>query len=464
MVRQLVREATERLAAAGVPSPRRDAHLLLAHVWDVDLAELARRDVLGTPVPDAVVEKFQRLVGARAERIPLQHLTGRASFRQLELSVGPGVFVPRPETEMLVDAVIQRAPQGGCVVDLCTGSGAIALAVKSERPDLTVYAVELSEEAAAWTQRNIAALGLDVELTVGDAREALPELDGTVDVVVSNPPYVPVGMIPRDPEVAEHDPDLALYGGSEDGLLFPVQIAQRASILLRPGGWLFMEHAETQGETLPAALLDRRGFDRAYDETDATDRPRMAVARKEGGPRFEHVPDPSQRPFRRRKTVRLVIVDEDERVLLYEDSDPGLTPTFTWWSTPGGGIDPGESERETAVREMFEETGAHATADDFIGPLAERTVTHGYSDQIVEQHDVFYGLRTSAFTVSADGLTPEEQITMGQWRWWTLAELTSTTERVWPHQIAELVRQVTSGDVQMRSFERVEESSVEVGR
>ena len=438
-VRQLVADATTRLADAGVASPQRDAQLLLAHAWGVDAGEIARFDILGTPVPPAVQEKFDSLIDARAERIPLQHLTGRAYFRHLELAVGPGVFIPRPETEMLVDAVLAAAPPDGVVVDLCSGSGAIALAIKQERPDLTVHAVELDENALAWAARNIAQLGLDVALHHGRAQDALPEMDGRVDVVVSNPPYVPVGMVPRDIEVAQHDPQLALYGGSEDGLLFPLQIAERASALLKPGGMLFMEHAETQGESLPAALLNKRGFDRAHDERDATDRPRMTVARREGGARFETVTDPTQRPRRSRETVRLIILDQDNCVLLYEDSDQGLTPAFTWWSTPGGGIDPGESERQAAVRELWEETGAQATQAEFLGPIATRRVVHGYSDQIISQRDAFYVLRRDRFEVKPGALTPEEQVTMQRWRWWPLAELSSTTERVWPAQLGELI-------------------------
>jgi release factor glutamine methyltransferase len=164
------------------------------------------------------------------------------------------------------------------VVDLCTGSGAIALAVKDEVPAAQVYAVELSELAHAWAQRNRDRTGLAVEVRLGDATTAFPELEGGVDVVVSNPPYIPVGAVPVDPEVREHDPEVALYGGSQDGLAIPLAVAARAAALLRPGGVLVMEHADTQGESLPAALRAAGPWRDVRDERDLTGRPRATVA------------------------------------------------------------------------------------------------------------------------------------------------------------------------------------------
>jgi release factor glutamine methyltransferase len=190
------------------------------------------------------------------------------------------VFVPRPETEVTAGLAIEAALplDAPVVVDLCTGSGAIALAVADEVPASHVYAVELAPEAHAWAARTVASTWLPVELRLGDATTAFPELDGTVDVVVSNPPYIPVGMVPVDPEVRDHDPDVALYGGSADGLAVPLAVAARAAVLLRPGGTLVMEHADTQGASLPAALERAGSWLDIVDHADLTGRPRATVA------------------------------------------------------------------------------------------------------------------------------------------------------------------------------------------
>jgi release factor glutamine methyltransferase len=277
-LRAAVRTAIARLAAAGVGSPETDAVALAAHLLGVSPGEVHKAMVLGATAPAAYAE----LVEERAARVPLQHLTGRAGFRRLELSVGPGVFVPRPETELAAGLAIEAAfgLASPVVVDLCAGSGAIALAVKDEVPHARVYAVELGEDAHAWAARNVADTGLEVDLRHGDATMAFPELDGTVDVVVSNPPYIPVGMVPLDPEVRDHDPELALYGGSEDGLRIPLAVAGRAARLLRPGGVLVMEHADTQGETLPAALRRTGEWDEVVDHVDLAGRPRATTARR----------------------------------------------------------------------------------------------------------------------------------------------------------------------------------------
>ena len=274
----LLRTVTERLAQAGVPSAYADGLALVAHVWGRSPSE-ARRDLLLGRQPDQQqLAALDELVGERSRRVPLQHLTGRAPFRHLELSVGPGVFIPRPETEMLVDLVIESAGQNAAVVDLCTGSGAIALAIKGERPDLQVSAVEVDELAFAWAARNAQTLGLEVNLSLADATVALPELDGEVDVVVSNPPYIPVGMEPVDPEVRDHDPRIALYGGSADGLRIPLAVAARAAALLRDGGMLIMEHADSQGDSLPVALQDDGRWRDVVDQVDLTGRPRAVRA------------------------------------------------------------------------------------------------------------------------------------------------------------------------------------------
>ncbi|WP_353953065.1 peptide chain release factor N(5)-glutamine methyltransferase [Knoellia sp. S7-12] len=279
-LRDAVRDATRRLTEAGVGSPEHDAVALAAHALGVDSSEVRRLMILGGSVP----EGYAALVAERASRVPLQHLTGRAWFRGLELEVGPGVFVPRPETEVVAGWAIDAAQAclddgvpAPVVVDLCTGSGAIALSIKSEVPQAQVHAVEVSDLAVAWAQRNCERLALDVEIVHGDAVTAFEDLS-EVDVVVSNPPYIPTTAEPIDPEVRDHDPHVALYGGSEDGLAIPRLVAARAVALLRSGGVLVMEHADSQGESLPAALQATGSWSHVEDREDLTGRPRATVA------------------------------------------------------------------------------------------------------------------------------------------------------------------------------------------
>jgi release factor glutamine methyltransferase len=265
------------LAEAGVESAPVDALHLAAHLRGEDVAETRRLMVLGgVEAP----EGYADLVAERASRVPLQHLIGHAYFRGLELEVGPGVFVPRPETELLVDLALRSLAgrDAPVVVDLATGSGAIALAVKAECPTATVYAVELTDLAHAWAVRNRDRFGLEVSVDRGDARHAYPELVDAVDVVTCNPPYIPDDQVPVDPEVRDHDPVEALYGGSVDGLALPLAMAARAAELLRDGGTLVMEHAETQGAALPRALAGTGDWDRVIDHVDLLGRPRCVVA------------------------------------------------------------------------------------------------------------------------------------------------------------------------------------------
>lgn len=259
-------------------SPEADAALLLAHARGVSLSQAHSDDLLGRAPDPASAVRFEELMAARENRTPVQHLTGTAGFRHLELAVGPGVFVPRPETEMMVDLALAHLPEGGRVVDLCTGSGAIALALATERPDARVHAVELDPMAHAWAARNVASLAPEVDLRCGDARTEFAELLGQVDVVVCNPPYIPTGMVPLDPEVRDHDPELALYGGSEDGLAIPLAVAAHAQRLLVPGGFMVMEHADSQGDSLPRRLRDA-GWEQVADVADLNERPRATVAR-----------------------------------------------------------------------------------------------------------------------------------------------------------------------------------------
>jgi len=273
--------ASAVLARAGVPTPRVDAELLVSHATGLERGVVLARAVTGSALTGEQAEALAGLVARRASREPLQHITGVAWFRSMALHVGPGVFVPRPETEgvaqLAVDALRAAADARPVAVDLGTGSGALALSLATEVPHAHVVAVELSPAAAIWTRRNIASLGADnVDLVVGDMADALPELDGTVAVVVSNPPYIPVGMVPRDPEVRLHDPELALYGG-DDGLDLVRALSQTARRLLRPGGTLVVEHGEEQGSAIREVLLGD-GWRAPATQPDLTGRDRSTTA------------------------------------------------------------------------------------------------------------------------------------------------------------------------------------------
>jgi release factor glutamine methyltransferase len=275
---RLLAEAVELLEAAGVASPRADAEQLMSHVTGVP------RGMLRTSArPNAMqVKGFRELVDARCRRFPLQHLTGTAGFRYVDLEVGPGVFVPRPETELLAGWAVERAQavvaegRTPVVVDLCTGSGAIALSVVHEVPTAVVHAVELDERAHGWAQQNL--MGTGVDLRQGDMADAFADLDGTVDVVVSNPPYIPVDAWESvAPEVRDHDPALALWSG-DDGLDAMRVVERVAWRLLRPGGGVGAEHADAQGEAAPAVFTGR--WSAVRDHLDLADRPRFVTAQR----------------------------------------------------------------------------------------------------------------------------------------------------------------------------------------
>lgn len=273
-------EARRILSTSGIPSPAVDVELLLAHVLGIGRGEVAVKALVGGSIDDEQHASFTRLVERRARREPLQHLTGLAPFRSLELQVGPGVFVPRPETEgvaqIAIDALSARAEPEPIAIDLGTGSGALALALATEVPRARVFAVELSPEAAVWTARNIESVGARVDLFVGDLAVAFPELDGRVAVVVSNPPYIPLGMVPRDAEVRLHDPVLALYGGA-DGFDVIRSLSHRALDLLVPGGTLVIEHGDEQGPAI-RQLLTADGWRGAATHPDLTGRDRTTTA------------------------------------------------------------------------------------------------------------------------------------------------------------------------------------------
>ena len=264
----------ERLAAAGVESPGRDVDLLLAHVLEVPLGNLVLRTRIDADAEAAV----EALVVRREAREPLQHLTGTAPFRHVELAVGPGVFVPRPETELLAGWAVERATglDAPVVVDLCTGSGAIARALADEVPHARVHAVELDESAYAWAERNLSGTGVD--LRQGDMATAFDDLLGQVDVVVCNPPYIPLEAWESvAAEARDHDPHLALFSG-QDGLDAIRVLEARAARLLRPGGVLGCEHADVQGELAPAVFAATGRWRDVVDHRDLAGRPRFLTA------------------------------------------------------------------------------------------------------------------------------------------------------------------------------------------
>lgn len=276
----LLAAGAERLAAAGHPSGPADARLLLAHAWDRDGRGLDRARLLGEPVPDPVVTAFTGYLGRREHGEPVQYIVGTAPFRYSELTVGPGVFIPRPETELLVQAVLDWCVgehlASPAIADLCAGSGAIALALAGELEAAAVTAVELSPAALEYTRRNLAAAfeGMgdsSVEIVAGDA---LTYAGGPFDAVVSNPPYVPAGSVTA--EVAASDPALALFGGGEDGLDFPLRLIPRARTLLRPGGFFAMEHAEEQARAVADAYVSA-GFVQVTTHADYTGRSRFTT-------------------------------------------------------------------------------------------------------------------------------------------------------------------------------------------
>jgi release factor glutamine methyltransferase len=278
-LRRAIEEATRVLTDAHVASPRIDAEELAAHAARTSRGHLALLDV----VDDDFFTRYADLIAARAKRIPLQHLTATAAFGPLDLNVGPGVFIPRPETEALLEwAVTQRLPNEPLIVDLCTGSGALAAALAHHEPAARVIGVDVSADALVYAHRNTAATS--VELRCGDVRDPLlyGDLDGRVDLVVANPPYLPDGA-ELEPEVAEHDPPLAVFGGPH-GTSFVPPIAVLAGRWLKGGGLIAIEHDDT-APSATAALLQRTNmFEDVAAHTDLAGRPRFVTARRKIAP------------------------------------------------------------------------------------------------------------------------------------------------------------------------------------
>jgi len=315
-VRDVLFDAEHRLKAVRIPSPNVDAAEIVAYVLGTTRTRLFLQDSV---TPDQKV-RIEQLLARRLSRVPLQHLLGTTGFRHIEVAVGPGVFIPRPETELVTEAGIRelalQEPGERIAVDLCTGSGAIAISLGMEASGSRVYAVELSDDAIGWARRNVEtyqsaldAKGSQVEvihddaIAVADAGHALARLAGRVAVVVTNPPYIPDAMIPREPEVRDHEPSMALYGGS-DGLDVIRGVLRTAAILLRPGGLLAMEHADVQGKAagangVPGVTADLRVdrqlsalinvpegrpvFTSVDDRIDLNGMPRFTLARRANG-------------------------------------------------------------------------------------------------------------------------------------------------------------------------------------
>ncbi|WP_243058231.1 peptide chain release factor N(5)-glutamine methyltransferase [Nocardioides sp. SR21] len=271
--RAVLSAAVDLLRDAGVASPEHDAAELLAHVLGTTRSQLPLVD----EVPAEALASYDDLITRRAAREPLQHLTGTAYFRHVELAVGPGVFVPRPETELLAGWAIEVAPRGGVAVDLCTGSGAVAKALADERPDLHVHAVELDEPAHRWAERNLEGTGVD--LRQGDFATAFDDLLGAVDLITCNPPYIPLEAWESvAPEARDHDPHLALFSGA-DGLDAIRVLERRAALLLRVGGVVGFEHADVQGESAPAVFAATGRWADVRDHADLAGRARFTTAR-----------------------------------------------------------------------------------------------------------------------------------------------------------------------------------------
>jgi len=271
---QVLMRAEDYLSRHAIESPREDAETLLMSVLGVDRVGVYARS---TPLSPDEAKTFGRALCQRCAGVPLQHLTGEQQFRRLSLVVRPGVFIPRPETEELVEtalALIEGLDHAPVVVDVCTGTGAIALSIKSERPDAAVVATDISDEAVRLAKENAELLGLDVQVLTGDLLEALPaSLTGLVDLVVSNPPYVAREEYDDLPSEVRADPALALLGGTE----FHARLVEQASRLLGPRGWLAMEIGETQGDEVLALVRGR--FEDARLTQDLAGRDRIVSGR-----------------------------------------------------------------------------------------------------------------------------------------------------------------------------------------
>ncbi|MEY4322304.1 MAG: methyltransferase [Actinomycetota bacterium] len=290
VTRDLVLAQAAHLAAAGIETPENDAELLLCHILGKKRSELTLVD----HITEDQRRAFERAIATRTKRIPLQHITGRAPFRHIEVSCGPGVLTPRPETELLVDAAIKHTAniENPIIIDLCAGSAAMTISIAMEIKNAEVVGLELVPKAFEWGRKNveehlesIRRAGSKLAWVKGDVRgcerRTLSHYKGNTDVIVSNPPYIPNWAIPRDPEVATHEPLEALYGG-DDGLYFVHAVLQAAKPLLKLGGMVIIEHGDLQGEdseaSVPRTVREAGGFTDVKDHLDLAGRPRFTTA------------------------------------------------------------------------------------------------------------------------------------------------------------------------------------------
>ena len=274
-LRCAIESATTLLADAGIDSARYEAEELAAHLTGT---ERGRLPLIDSP-DDTFFDRYHAAIAARSCRVPLQHITGTAAFGPLRLLVGPGVFIPRPETEAILEwATAQHLPEAPVIVDLCTGSGALAIALAQHWPEARLLGIDDSDAALEYARKNSA--GTKVELLHADVTKPglLTDLDGQVDLVVANPPYVPDGA-PVEPEVSHYDPSHAVFGGA-DGMTVINAIVRLAGRWLRPGGFFAVEHDDTTSSLTCELISGTELFDDVVAQTDLTGRPRFVTARR----------------------------------------------------------------------------------------------------------------------------------------------------------------------------------------
>lgn len=270
----ILEETSRFFAARGLENARLQAELLLAAVLDMKRLDLYLQ--FERPLHIEEVNAYRDYVRRRAQRVPVQYILGAAAFRELELTVTPDVLIPRPETEVLVDVALELLPTDGRVLDLCCGSGAIALSLKWELPEISVVATDISQAALAVARANGASCDLEIEWLSSDL---FAVVDGDFDLVVSNPPYVKSSDLDHlEPEVRDHEPQLALDGGT-DGLDYYRRIAHQASDYIRPGGHLLLEVGEGQSAEVEKLLAEVECFAEVQTKLDLNEVPRVVVAR-----------------------------------------------------------------------------------------------------------------------------------------------------------------------------------------